>query len=106
MQSSRMCSNCDISKAEYICNKCPQNDYCLKCYEDIHKPRALQNHQKIPINKKTSQILSCQLHPDEKLKNWCQQCHVPVCSDCLLIEHKDHIYNSIDKAAKELEIKV
>jgi len=100
-----MCSNCETTTAEYICDKCQEN-YCLECYQTTHAPRALQNHQKIFINKNVSGIPLCEIHTDVKLKYWCQKCHRSVCSDCLLIEHKDHPYNLINKAANELQTKV
>jgi len=100
-----MCSNCETSPAVYLCNKC-SNEYCLECFQTIHAAPALRNHPKTSIDEKISGILLCEIHTDEKVKYWCQQCQIPVCSDCLLFEHKDHTYNLIDKASKELETKV
>jgi hypothetical protein len=108
MQRSTVCSNCETSPAEYICDRC-QTDYCyycLNCYTTVHAPRALQNHRKTSIDKKNPAILFCKLYSGEQLKYWCQECHTSVCSDCLLNEHKDHSYNLINKTAKELETKV
>jgi hypothetical protein len=99
MQHSPMCSNCDLSQSEYICDIC-QTHYCSEFYQTIHAARALQTHQKISINQKLSEIRLCNTHKDKKLKYWCEECHIPVCSDCLLIEHKDHTYNLINKTDK------
>jgi hypothetical protein len=57
-------------------------------------------------NNKLSEILFCDKHPDTKLKNWCQDCHTPVCYECLSKEHKNHKYNPIDQSFNELETKV
>ncbi len=105
MKHSPVCSICESSTAECRCNKC-QMYYCSKCYEDIHSKGAFQNHSRTSINDKSSEIILCDKHPDEKLKHWCQDCRTLVCSDCLLYEHKGHKSNLINQGSKELEIKV
>jgi hypothetical protein len=106
MQREIMCSNCDpATNAEYLCNMC-QNHYCSECYKIIHAPRALQNHQRTSLNKKVPDILPCQIHTDEKRKYWCLECNTPVCSDCLLAEHKDHPNSLIHKVTNDFKEKV
>jgi hypothetical protein len=66
----------------------------------------MQKHQQISIYEKPPEMTSCVLHLDEKVKYWCTTCATLVCTDCILLEHKNHQYNLIHKIAKELEIKV
>ncbi len=56
----------------------------------------------------SSAPLSCSKHPDEKLKYWCKNgsCQTITCRDCLLFEHKDHEYASIDVIANDLKATV
>ena len=37
-----------------------------------------------------SHSFTCQDHTDYQLKYYCQQCVIPVCSECIVIYHKDH----------------
>ena len=57
---------------------------------------------------KSSTMLSCSKHPDEKLKYWCKNdiCRTLTCRDCLLFEHKDHEYALIDTIANEAKATV
>lgn len=40
----------------------------------------------------------CAEHPDEVLKLICESCHIPICRDCALVEHREHEYSFLGKA--------
>ena len=40
---------------------------------------------------------TCQDHSDQQLKYYCQQCIIPVCSECTIINHKDHPVTEVSK---------
>ena len=60
----------------------------------------------MPLSMKPSDPLPCSLHPDEKLKYWCFEHEIAVCSDCLLVEHKEDKYALIEKVAKDVSTEV
>ncbi|KAI8520797.1 hypothetical protein Bbelb_005510 [Branchiostoma belcheri] len=41
----------------------------------------------------------CRQHSDEALKFYCETCGEAVCRDCIMVEHKDHSYTHLAKAA-------
>ena len=47
-----------------------------------------QNHvtSKVPPPRQ----ISCNSHPEEELKLFCMSCDVPVCRDCVVLDHRDH----------------
>lgn len=40
----------------------------------------------------------CAEHPEEVLKLICESCHIPICRDCALVEHREHEYSFLGKA--------
>jgi tripartite motif-containing protein 56 len=103
---SIQCSNCQSIIAEYGCDKCENESFCLECYKTVHASRVMQKHRQVPMTEQPLQIMLCGTHSDEKLKYWCDTCKILVCTACILLEHKSHQYDLIDKTAKEFEIKV
>ncbi|XP_066276425.1 uncharacterized PE-PGRS family protein PE_PGRS20-like [Branchiostoma lanceolatum] len=45
----------------------------------------------------------CRLHVDEALKFYCETCREAVCRDCVMVEHKDHSYTHLAKAASGIK---
>ncbi len=78
----------------------------MKCYQTVHASPVMQKHQQLRISQKFQELTTCTTHLDEKLKYWCRRCNLPICPDCILLEHKDHPYVLIKDEAKEFEIKV
>lgn len=78
----------------------------MPCCQQIHEIKAFENHQIVPIKQKPIELLSCEIHTDEKLKYWCLQCNSIVCSDCLLNAHYDHPYTLISRLANDLHQEV
>jgi tripartite motif-containing protein 56 len=92
--------------AEHACDRCPNEKFCLGCYQIVHAPPVMQRHQQFSIGEKLQELAPCRTHPDEKLKYWCHRCNLLICRDCVLFEHKDHSYVLINDEAKGFEIKV
>ncbi|CAF1149780.1 unnamed protein product [Adineta steineri] len=93
-----LCDNCNEKPGVNWCEKCGFH-YCESCKRSVHSIKALQCHRIVPASNKTHSF--CLEHSDEKYKCWCTQCHMLVCRDCLLIEHKDHTLLSLKDAAVE-----
>ncbi|UJR22396.1 hypothetical protein I4U23_025457 [Adineta vaga] len=106
IQTPIQCSNCHLVVSKYRCDKCDNETFCSECYQAVHTPHVMQKHQQIPVHEKPTEINFCSLHRDEKVKYWCTICSQLLCTDCILLEHKDHQYNLIPKMAKEFEIKI
>ncbi|CAF1307059.1 unnamed protein product [Didymodactylos carnosus] len=96
-QQQVQCDNCSDQLAVHWCEKCGTN-YCDSCTQFIHSAKALKAHIVIPLAQKP-RLFFCTAHPDAKYRFWCEQCKLPVCRDCLLMQHKNHPYASIEDAA-------
>ncbi|XP_078578174.1 E3 ubiquitin-protein ligase TRIM32-like [Branchiostoma floridae x Branchiostoma japonicum] len=44
----------------------------------------------------------CKLHPGEQCRHFCQDCHVPVCGECLFSEHNGHALERLERVLSEV----
>ncbi|KAI8520796.1 hypothetical protein Bbelb_005500 [Branchiostoma belcheri] len=107
-----------------VCGLCelgeePVKSYCVECKEllcerciTMHAritSKALNfGHQLMTVDQVRSgtglkavkpRTQPCKLHSDEALKFYCETCGEAVCRDCIMVEHKDHSYTHLAKAA-------
>ena len=86
------CENC-----KYICSEC----------EDEHKiARSLKAHVILTLNDAANilknQLPFCSKHLEERLKLFCEECDLPICSMCYPVEHGTHkCVELIIKAARD-----
>jgi hypothetical protein len=99
------CCQCQKMNAAIWCDNC-YNNYCPTCCEEVHKQRESLQHRIINISEKPSGMILCQSHPDEKIRFWCYNCEKLVCRDCAMLQHRNHNYVSINKAANDLSPQV
>ena len=99
------------------CNEDTSVAYCIECNEVICK-KCWTNHQLLRItrghiiqsfedikNKSRDELTklipsfthTCQDHTEQQLKYYCQQCIIPVCVECTIINHKDHPVTEVSK---------
>ncbi|XP_061172302.1 E3 ubiquitin-protein ligase Midline-1-like [Saccostrea echinata] len=86
------CSLCTNAVAMH-CKSCDVN-LCEQCISHhIQKSPTLKNHDLLPYTQKASSeqvINNCKDHPNQICDLYCQDCHIPICSRCLLKNHKRH----------------
>ncbi|KFM56989.1 Brain tumor protein, partial [Stegodyphus mimosarum] len=96
------CTEC----ATFLCPNCVTAHQFMRCFEShtvlsfdemkgdgdsfttIHKP------------------VTCNSHPDEVMKYYCHTCHVPICNECMILDHKqpEHCYEkAVDAEQKQRE---
>ena len=102
------------------CDSCSEDTsvaYCIECNEVICK-KCWTNHQLLSITRghiiqsfediknmsrdELTKLIpsfthTCQDHSDQQLKYYCQQCIIPVCIECTIINHKDHPVTEVSK---------
>ena len=109
------CENCRELPSVAFCQQCGEYicDHCIKAHKRMW--RQFSSHEVVSIAslrisiKKSgmasvpikAQELKCLKHKDEPLKLYCYTCHMLVCRDCTLIDHKDHKYAFIVDAAPQ-----
>ena len=109
------CENCSELPSVAFCQQCGEYicEFCVKAHKRMW--RQFSSHEVVSIaSLRTSikksgiasvpikaQELKCHKHKDEPLKLYCYTCHVLVCRDCTLIDHKDHKYAFIVDAAPQ-----
>ena len=90
------CTECN----EVICKKCWTNHQLLSITRS-HVIQSFEYFKKISRDELTKLIPSfthtCQDHSDQQLKYYCQQCIIPVCIECTIINHKDHVVTEVSK---------
>ena len=102
------CDSCgeDISVA--YCTECTDL-LCKDCWNGHQKVRLTRKHSSFTLEEaqtmsrdKLTELIpsfihTCQDHTDQQLKYYCQQCIIPVCSECTIINHKDHPVTEVSK---------
>ena len=90
------CTECN----EVICKKCWTNHQLLSITRS-HVIQSFGDFKKMSRDELTKLIPSfthtCQDHSDQQLKYYCQQCIIPVCIECTIINHKDHPITEVSK---------
>ena len=102
------CDSCgeDISVA--YCTECTDL-LCKDCWNGHQKVRLTRKHSSFTLEEAQTMsqdkltklipsfIHTCQDHSEQQLKYYCQQCIIPVCIECTIINHKDHPVTEVSK---------
>ncbi|CAC5370771.1 TRIM45 [Mytilus coruscus] len=106
--SSKLCQFCDESSIKWKCSNCklhlcqlcnrkihskiePSKGHYVTNLEDCGSDDGVETNHKTYLNK-----LPCTAHSDQKCVLYCKNCDRPVCSDCLIEGHQEHIYCKLD----------
>ena len=102
------CDSCSEGTSVAYCTEC-EDLFCKDCWNSHQKVRLTRMHSSFTIDvacstsrdKLTELIRSfihtCQDHSDQQLKYYCQKCIIPVCIECTIINHKDHLVTEVSK---------
>ncbi|CAF1408013.1 unnamed protein product [Rotaria magnacalcarata] len=94
-------TKCDVCKkvvCEFMCETCAKH-YCTVCLKLLHDIDEFKTHKmNILVDESSSNF--CSEHVDEKQKYWCSSCEKTVCSDCLLFEHKNHPFVTLEDVSQ------
>ena len=105
--SNLICELCtDNSKAISRCNKCMVN-VCGFCAQAHKRQRKTANHEVISLHEAQRQgtenlhcPVLCPKHSQEELKLFCETCDQPVCRECCLVDHREHLIEYTDEVAE------
>ena len=102
------CDSCSEDTSVAYCTEC--TDFlCKQCWDAHQRVRSSRTHSSFTLedvramsrDNLTKLIPSfthtCQDHTGQQLKYYCQQCIIPVCSECTIINHKDHPVTEVSK---------
>ena len=102
------CDSCSENTSIAYCTEC--TDFlCKRCWDAHQLLRSSRTHSSFTLedahamsqDKLTKLIPSfihtCQDHTDQQLDFYCQQCIIPVCVKCAIINHKDHPVTEVSK---------
>ena len=102
------CDSCSENTSVAYCTECI-DFLCKRCWDAHQILRSSRTHSSLILedahtmsqDKLTKLIPSfthtCQGHTDQQLKYYCQQCIIPVCIECTIINHKDHPVTEVSK---------
>ena len=102
------CDSCSENTSIAYCTEC--TDFlCKRCWDahqilrssHTHSSFTLEDAHAMSQDKLTKLIPpfihTCQDHTDQQLDFYCQQCIIPVCVKCTIINHKDHPVTEVSK---------
>ncbi|XP_078586230.1 E3 ubiquitin-protein ligase TRIM33-like [Branchiostoma floridae x Branchiostoma japonicum] len=112
------CSTCDEgNKATSWCRNC-DGFLCQDCLTAHQRLKVTRDHDTISLDelkrRSTSKPLTfksqrqpiCEEHNGEELRFYCQTCQSPICRDCLVLEHKDHVHGYLPKVVNDIRAKL
>ncbi|XP_056001679.1 tripartite motif-containing protein 66-like [Ostrea edulis] len=90
-QDVLLCDSCQIVPLQSHCELCNIN-ICTNCVGK-HLLDSSRKHRVIPFKEKSSNpnYSECPKHANKHCELYCEECDVPVCSTCVLDEHRGHI---------------
>ena len=106
------CDSCSEDTSIAYCTEC-RDLLCKDCWNSHQKVRITRTHSSFTLKDTCSMsreqltklipsfIHTCQDHTDQQLEFYCQQCIIPVCVKCTIIDHKDH---SVTELSKQVDI--
>ena len=91
------CRHCAL----FICQYCEEAHRTMKSFSD-HVVVSLDDLRQntaahLPVKEETQ--MRCKEHGGKKMKLYCYDCKQLICRDCIVIDHKGHEYNFVNKAA-------
>ena len=103
-----LCDSCSEDTSVVYCTECTDL-LCKQCWDAHQKVRSSRTHSSFTLGEACamshdnltklipSYTHTCQDHSEQQLKYYCQQCIIPVCSECTIINHKDHPVTEVSK---------
>ena len=103
-----VCEQCSGGKATAFCRHCTEF-ICEECVKIHHKLKMFAGHKVSTLEElkqgETKDILikkppppTCKDH-DQPMSLFCFDCNRLICRDCIVIDHKEHKYDFVRKAA-------
>ena len=102
------CDSCSKDISVAYCTDC-KDLLCKECWNAHQRVRSSRTHSSFTLEEartmsqdKLIKLIPsfthiCQYHSDQQLKYYCQQCIIPVCIECTIINHKDHPVTEVSK---------
>ena len=106
------CDSCGKDLAIAYCTECTDL-LCKQCWDAHQMVRLTRTHSSFTLEEARSMSqdslskvipsssCTCQDHTDQQLDFYCQQCAIPICVKCIIINHKDHPVTEVSKQADE-----
>ena len=103
-----LCDSCSEDTSVAYCTEC-RDLLCKQCWDAHQRVRSSRTHSSFTLEDVCTMsrdnltklipsfIHTCQDHSEQQLKYYCQQCIIPVCSECTIINHKDHPVTEVSK---------
>ena len=99
----------DLDKNKVKCDDCHKGDsvmaLCITCTERLcefcNDYHIRKEHKVIAVGP-VEKTLFCPLHSSKKLDHYCKTCEDFICYYCVINEHKQHKYNTMEASARDL----
>ncbi|XP_056020291.1 uncharacterized protein LOC125672112 [Ostrea edulis] len=82
---------------DLLCEFCAKNRHTYTRQTANHKAVHVRDYLTAKHKEQISHEMPCDQH-QERLRFFCQQCSIPICGECALVEHRFHDYVSFAEA--------
>ncbi|XP_072042210.1 tripartite motif-containing protein 2-like [Amphiura filiformis] len=105
-----VCGNCNLKKATTYCMDCKEF-FCQTCLSAHDTLKANKDHKivsvedlhfgKVMLPVAASEDQKCKDHEGETKKLYCVTCDKPICTECIVLDHRQHQFISLKKASEK-----
>ena len=88
--------SCD-KNCQFYCNACHQ-EMCEECWDEHLKNPDNRSHEVVPYRQRRHQLPKekCKQHPTKYIDMHCDDCSIPLCSQCCTIYHLRHKFVDLE----------
>lgn len=91
---------------EFLCHHCKKDHHRWKQTTEHNLIELSQENLNTAIQQAIPHIAYCKTHPQEVLKFYCETCKQLVCSDCIVLSHKQHNYGAVENICEKEKLEV
>ena len=99
------CDQCEEKPAQYFCKTCP-GQLCKECKTEHKNRKITKNHEISDFNTKNeafSGLLYCSDHKRKQIECFCENCKIPICTECIIESHNGHAIQKLTTAYKDIQ---
>ena len=113
-EPSPECEECEACSTEH--QSVPATVYCEDCAQKLcancgtpHKKMRRGPHDVVPLESAAPELRPrryCEKHDDERIKMYCFDCNMSVCSMCCLEEHNTHHFERTERVVERFSVSI
>lgn len=99
------CKYCQHYAAKNYCKSCG-DELCQTCTDSHRGHQHFSNHVIVAYTERGTAGKKCKFHPTQLYSQGCETCGIPICPECKLKDHFNHISTDITAVYRKAKAKL